>query len=339
MYICTFEVVVVLKYYNPIVDTYGYTHSIDMVYVEYLLMCDWKYMLDMVRETHGKYPEVSYHEYLDRSPCSKYDFYLNAVAIGGVYFQFGKYRALFTDTGDKFVYKAKSYELLNMCQLRVNPNKHMHEGWFRGLLDKLLYQNGGGYVRKYDYAIDLQVAQKDVQIFDSRKEKGLYKGTRYYGQAGRHGYVKIYNKAKELQKLGVDCPDTLTRVEYTLFNNVMPSLEKVSVCYDDELNNSVVLNDTDRAIVDMYRILVTQGIQYDLNLSRRKEAKLRPFLQGKFRELDYGSCLEHLLDHVKDVFCAHLEELPDVGLNVSSPLPTDADGFVCVDGMEGLPFD
>lgn len=316
-----------MLYFNPIVDAFGYTHTIDMIYIEYLIKGSWKEILGIVRGLHDKYPDLSYMEYLDRKPCSKYDFYLDAVAVGGVYVQLGKYTNYDAVT--------KTFDLLDMCQLRVNPNKHMHEDWFKELLNQLLLYNGGAFIRKYDYAIDLEEEQKNVQIFDTRKEKGLYKGTRYYGQRNRHGFTKVYNKANELKKNNIECPEVLTRIEYTLFGGMMPSLEKVSINVDETLDSSVTLKDTERAIVDMYRILQTQGINYDLKLGRKMAAKLRPFLQGKFRELDYGNYLEKLLEKMQDVFCAYLDELPVP----STALPVDVDGFVNCDGMEELPFD
>ena len=84
----------------------------------------------------------------------------------------------------------------------------------------------------------------------------------------------------------------------------------------------------------MYRILQTQGINYDLKLGRKMATKLRPFLQGKFRELDYGNYLEKLLEKMQEVFCAYLDELPQ-----QDALPVDDDGFISYDGMEPLPFD
>lgn len=316
-----------LQYFSPLVDAFGYTHSIDMIYVEYFLSgAHCKDIIELVQSYHSKYPDLSYNEYLDKKPCTKYDYYLDSVAIGGIYVQVGKYTM--------YLREQKDFRVLDMCQIRVNPNKHMHEQWFKEFLGEFLNYNAYASIRKYDYAIDIELPQKDVQIFETRKEKGLYKGTRYYGQSGRHGYVKVYNKAKELKKHGIECPDTLTRVEYTLMNGVMPSLEKVSICVDDTLAPGVELKDTEKAIVEMYRILQTQGIDYDLKLGRKMETKLRPFLHGKFRELEYNDYLEKLLEKMQEVFCAHLDEMPELG-----SLPTDDDGFVSCDGLEPLPFD
>ena len=90
-----------------------------------------------------------------------------------------------------------------------------------------------------------------------------------------------------------------------------------------------------RAIIDMYRLLQEYGIRYDLKLGRDKSTKLRPFLQGTFRTLEYEDYLEKLLEKMQDVFCAYLDELPVP----STALPVDDDGFVSCDGMEELPFD
>ncbi len=36
-----------MVYYNPLVDAFGYTHTIDMVYVEYLVKGSWKLILEL----------------------------------------------------------------------------------------------------------------------------------------------------------------------------------------------------------------------------------------------------------------------------------------------------
>ena len=62
---------------------------------------------------------------------------------------------------------------------------------------------------KFDYAVDVPARLKDIQV-NSRKEPGLYKGTRYYGQRNKHGRLKIYDKKAESE-----LPDDTSRVEWT----------------------------------------------------------------------------------------------------------------------------
>jgi hypothetical protein len=49
-----------MQYYNPIVDCMGYTHSIDMVYIEYFSYINPKGIIDIIRKIHEKYIDLKY---------------------------------------------------------------------------------------------------------------------------------------------------------------------------------------------------------------------------------------------------------------------------------------
>lgn len=308
-----------MEYFYSFSDSFGCVHSIDMVYAEYFCVSS-KGIIEIVQRIHEKYPMLKYQEHLDRLPCSKWDFYLDAISIGGVYVSAGK--AVDYDAENK------KFRTLNMYQIRVNPNKYMCEDWFSELLADLLEVSYDGWIRKYDYAIDIPKDMKSVQILDTKKEPGLYKGTRYYGQAGRHGYVKVYDKQKDMKRQGVDM-DTLTRVEHTLFTAKEPSLENIYILSNDRLETDYAsLKDTEKAIVEMYMQLQTLGFDYKLKLGRKMSKKLEPYLHGQYVKLDYGRYLPILLDYIKCAFKAH-----------ESRLEFDGDEFVQVGDLDDLPFD
>lgn len=316
-----------MQYYNPFVCKNGVVHSIDMVYFEYLSYLHPKDILSEIRMVHILYPDVSYKEHLGRAPHSKYDYYLDGVAIGGAYIDMGKY--------NNYDAMTKTFDLIDMFQIRVNPNKHMQEEWFIELLDRLLSHADSGWIRKYDYAVDIPFDSKYVKLFDTRKEPGLYKGTRYYGQAGRHGYLKVYDKQKDLKRQNIMLDKPLTRIEHTLFDGKSISLEKVYILDNEMLRNDFdKLIDTDRALVEMYLQLKALGVDYDLKLSRRKLAKLESYIHGEYSILDYGDILPKLLEHLKDRFKAVGEVF-----NNALVLPVDEDGFVDVHTLDDLPFD
>lgn len=305
-----------LEYYFSIVDSNGYTHSIDMVYLEWYSKCALNTVLEDIRHLHDKYPLVRYEEYLDRKRNSKYDFYLDGVVFGGSFINLGKYTNY-----DKV---NKTFDIFPMFQLRVNPNKYMFSDWFIELKSLLMSHGVSGYIRKYDYAVDVPVSPDKVKVFYSRKEFGLYKGTRYYGQAGRHNYCKIYDKQRELAREQVKI-DPLTRVEYTLFSGQIPNFENIYVLSEKSLetaNNK--LKDTDRAIIEMYMQLKAMGIDYDLKLGRGKMEKLSPYLFGGYQLLEYGDILNYLLCRLEHDFDVSLE--PD-------------EIFIPVEFGEELPFD
>lgn len=298
-----------MNYYVSETDSFGYVHSIDMVYVEYFSYLSPGKILDILRDLHIRYPEVKYVEYLNCPYQTKYQFYHDNVSFGGFYIQMGRY-----NNYDKIT---KTFDLLNMFQIRVNPNKYMTYPWAKELMSKLLSSASSGYLKKYDYAIDIPLPMKAVQIFDTRKEKGLYKGTRYLGQSGRHGYCKIYDKQKES-----NLDNVLTRLEYTFIANSKPSLDNVFILTPNSLNKDyTALNDSDRSIVEMYLQIKAMGGNYDLKLGRRKMDKLKEYISGQYVSLDYSNILDNLLQRIRNEFSAF----------EAANIIADEDNFVQVD--------
>lgn len=73
------------------------------------------------------------------------------------------------------------------------------------------------YVTFMDLAIDID-KNKDTIIVCSKngREENRYMGTRYYGQRGKDGRLKIYDKKKEREKAGeIITQNNLTRIEYS----------------------------------------------------------------------------------------------------------------------------
>ena len=311
-----------MKYYNSVIDKQDYIHSIDMVYVEYFSYCSPKVIVETVQGIHEKYPMLKYQEHLGRTPHSKYDYYLDGIAIGGVYISAGKYTNY-----DKVT---KTFDILPMFEIRVNPNKYFDEDWFQELLSRLLENASSGILRKYDYALDIPKEIKCVKVFDTRKELGIYKGTYYYGQTGRHGYLKIYDKQKDMKRQNEEI-GVLTRVEHTIMGAKNPSLENVYVLDNENVKEDFgKLKDTDKAIVEMYLQLKALGYDYDLKLGRKKKDKLLPYIQGEYKLVEYGDILEKLVENIKKVF-----KVSDFSME------TDENGFLQVppNMLEELPFD
>ncbi len=281
-----------MDYYFPYKDSDGFVHSIDMVYCEYFSFVSPEVLLSRLQEFHSEFPDLEYAEFLERPFHSKYSFYRSAVRFEGVFIEFGKYK--------HYDRESKTFSLLPMFQVRFNPNKYMSLDWFQALLLMLLDYGSSGVLRKYDYAIDLDVPLDAIQLFDCRREKGLYKGTRYYGQSGRHGYIKMYDKFKDLFRQGVLVSSPLVRVEQTIISNQPVHLEPIYVMDKKLLDDYSELKDTDRAIVEMYSILVANNISYDLSLGRGKHEKLQPYLYGGYKVVKYADILDMLLKNIRD---------------------------------------
>ena len=307
-----------MQYYNSYTDSYGFVHSIDMVYCEYMSFFSPGPLLEKLQAFHSDFPDVEYAEFLNRPCHSKYSYYLDAVRFDGVFIEFGKYNNYDKVSG--------TFDLIPMFQIRFNPNKYMHLDWFRALLLLVLDCGSSGSLRNYDYAIDIPVALSAVQLFDCRREKGLYKGTRYYGQSGRHGYVKVYDKYKDLFRKGEVVNAPLTRVEQTIFSSQPLHLEPIYVMDQKLLDDFSDLKETERAIVEMYSILAANHISYDLTLGRKMHNKLRPYLFGGYRKVEYADILELLLANIHKILKVDL-------------IYVDENGFFQVDENDPLPFD
>lgn len=115
-----------MKYYNqkflPMGDT-QYRHGLCAV----LSLLSPSGILEELRKLHEQFPSVRYEEHLERPMHNKYDFFRDGVAFGGAYVDMGKYTDYNRET--------KEFHLLPMFQLRVNPNKYMHEEWFKVLCE------------------------------------------------------------------------------------------------------------------------------------------------------------------------------------------------------------
>lgn len=188
------------------VDSLGCTHSIDNLVLEYCVkFSSQKIVFDELSAIFLKYIpgwERSKCCKENLPACSAYSWFKSAMWGAGFYLQFGHYRDF-----DKTTRKWSEYPLL---RIKFNPNKHWSSPVLPDLIDWLDANCDNGVLVKVDYAVDVPARMKDIQV-SSRKEPGLYKGTRYYGQRNKHGRLKLYDKRSESS-----LSDDLTRVEWTI---------------------------------------------------------------------------------------------------------------------------
>ena len=205
-----------MEYYYCKEDKYNNIHSIDNVIITYFLTCTLDFALGHIKMISDC--SSNYWEKLNVSRCSRYCYFNNIIHFDdGIFLKLGKYGMWLEDS--------KKFELLPKFQLEVNPNKHFKKDSFKRIIDFIEHYCSSGNLDKYDYAIDFPgKSVDDIQIFSSRKEKGLYKGTKYRGQRNKNGYCKIYDKGKE-QKTD----DIITRVEHTCTRNCPLSFEKLYI--------------------------------------------------------------------------------------------------------------
>lgn len=300
-------------YYHSIKDKKGYVHSIDNCILNYYLLISVTLMLDKIKELGINY---EYWERLNCSSCPKWSFYQNHIHFDdGIYLKVGHYSDY-----DK---KKKDFQLLPMMCVEVNPNKHHDKKSFKDLIFLIKNYCTSGFLVKYDYAVDVPVGIDDVKVFDTRKEKGLYKGTIYYGQRNKNGFCKIYNKSKER---GIE--GTLTRIEHTVKVGERVALTPFSVLTGNDVVAFDELKHGNKALVCMALKLRALGCDYEEEfayLEPRKRRELEKYLNGSYEKYEYDlEIIENLLREVKKLFLVN-------------DIEVDADGFLQFDGQS--PFD
>lgn len=198
-----------LSYGKNIKDTLGCTHSIDNLIVEYIVKnFNAKSVIDSLARNVFE-PTIPGWEKekmckLDQPACSAYAWFKSSVWGGGFYIQYGQYRDF-----DKVTREWTEYPLM---RVKFNPNKYWTSPVLARLNEWIVRECDTGVVVKFDYAVDVPARLSDIQVH-SRKEPGLYKGTRYYGQRNKHGRLKIYDKREES-----DLDVVTSRVEWTFTN-------------------------------------------------------------------------------------------------------------------------
>lgn len=321
-----------MDYFNSVTDANGYIHSVDNVTVMYYITGlgtkEVDRFLDKVHLVRDNHPGVNYWERLNCTPCTRFSWFCHQIHLDdGIFLSLGQY-------GD-YWREEKRFLLFPVAKLEVNPNKHFGNPAFTELLDILKKDCYDSKLNKYDYAVDIPVVMDDVQVFGTRKEKGLYKGTRYYGQRNKNGYCKIYDKQKEQ---GLDTP--LTRVEHT-FSNVKTtkglSFEDVYIRTETVSGEVKKLNSTYTAVVELCVRCRDNGLDYEDIIARIDKRCKQSIMQAinscNYCKLDFDREIhDRLLDKVRDYF-----GIFDYGK--TDDFYEDEKGFLHVTDDVELPFD
>ena len=323
-----------VNYFIKETDCNGYVHSIDNLVIVYdinpIYQSDYlDIMIDSLHNLRDSYQnDINYWERLNVNACSKYSWYCNHVHLDdGIYLSIGHYREGIKET--------HTYVVFPLLKLEINPNKHYDKPVFKDLQKIINRFCVSGMLKKYDYAIDIPCKINDVQIFNTRKEPGLYKGTRYYGQRSRDGFVKIYDKTKES-----DLDSFLTRVEHT-FDTIKHSKAKsftnFSVLSNSADSDLSALSSNDLVILNLCKRLVTAGLECDdllVDLNFRKRKKIYEFLNGGYKEITFNQEIhDKLISQVMEKFNVvppdEEEQIEQIG----------DDDFVELDENATLPWD
>lgn len=296
-----------MQYQNHKTDGYGYVHSVDMVVIDYYLKGSYKKLSEKLCEL---FSSDGVKSSLGNVPNFKYQYYVDMVWCSGIVFHLGKY----TDY-DK---TDKSWSTLDVMRLEVNPNKHLGTPLMDKALEFIREWCTDGCLIRYDYAIDVPVSISDVLVIGSRKEKGLYKGTRYFGRRHAHGYLKIYDKALEQKDTGQK-----TRIEYTYKAGEIPMWENIVIRAPLSASADVpALSPTAKLYLDMLTEIRALGGEIEPYIERmnyRTWKQIEPHLySGMQLQLD-NDILDDLLKVISGIF---------IIAEIDQKVNIDDDGFL-----------
>jgi len=329
-----------MDYFYSEKDSKGFVHSIDNLVIVYdyyaLTYNQLRLLLPLVKELGERY-KTRYYERLDLNACSHYHFAKDFVHLDDgimLYFGFVQEKLFAMNPKDK-----NSFWIMPKIKLEMNPNKHAEKPVVKELLELLTKDACDIAITKYDYAIDLPKSLEDVQVFSTRKERGLHKGTRYFGERSRNGFTRIYDKAKE-QNLD----EVLTRVETTVSlvkGTKKLSFEKVHYKSEHEAKTDVKMSRADEAILELCRLCHASGIDYSDALAKLERRK-RYFIQEQLAGCSY-ELLEPNEEIIDRLLAKYLEFFGASSLGgLSEDEPKEElvnDEFVPIPDNIDLPFD
>lgn len=316
-----------MEYFFSVKDSNGYIHSIDDLVITYdIKRIGTKCLDELLEEFHKikeKYSDVNYWEKLNVSPCRRYFFFQNIVHLDdGITIFLGHYSDFDKDKHEHYAFP--------LIRLKFNPNKHASKPIFQDVMKVVNEYCCDFRLNLYDYAIDIPVAPDDVQVFGSNKEKGLYKGTRYYGQRNKNGFCRIYDKQKEQD---LDTP--LTRVEHVFSltkatKNI--SFEKIyikdNVVPDADCKK---VSKTDAVILELCALASANGLDYESIINKLDKRK-KWFIKSQISQCEYK-----LLEFNQEVHDRLLEMVREY-FNVKELITVDENGILQIDD-EDIPFD
>lgn len=320
-----------LSYARNIVDSLACVHSIDNLIVEYVVKSVHKEkVLDDLAALFSSACQGWEREKkckVDLPNCSKHQHFKSSIEGSGIYILYGHYH--------EWDEVHNEYTVLPLLRVKFNPNKWMNSPVFALLDSWISAWCDNGVLVKFDYAVDIPCRLRDIQVH-SRKEPGLFKGTRYYGQRNKHGRLKIYDKKAE-SELDHD----VTRVEWTFCYGRPLSFDDVYwlTCGPLPLPDASELGlqtyNTARLLLGIRSL--GGNVEEFLSLyDRRTRKKLEPYTIGTGVQLFTGvtqlvSLLEYYCDALSVAFsCGGVN-----GFSIGSPLSRQS-----LDDLDGdeLPF-
>ena len=101
-------------------------------------------------------------------------------------------------------------------RMECNPAKANHNDWWFRLMFTKAFEKCRKYVKGIDIAFDIGIhISKVFPVSLTGKDLNYFRGTKYFGRRGEHGFMRIYDKKKELkEKQGIEIDEERTRIEF-----------------------------------------------------------------------------------------------------------------------------
>lgn len=210
-----------------------------------------------------------------------------------------------------FQHNSERYDVIKGCSLKleVNPNKEKKE---QAILAEIFKKHFEGYtifIRGLDLALDLEIDKNAIiPVSLTGRQQDRHKGTIYFGNRGKHGYLRIYDKKKELeekQKVEVSV-EHLTRIEFccrlqdglmlNFFNALeleMDKLYQITVFDDGELQE---VDPVTKAILFSYK----NGYQDLKDFTRTYKNKVKMALSN-MRVVGLDNAFENAKESIEEI--------------------------------------
>ena len=293
-----------IRYFKQYIDDNNFVHSIDNVVCIYDLRVNYNKVLECIQKIADVLKPKKYIVKLDILPCTRYKFWVHVINIDSCYICLGKHseKVIEVNTGNK------SWVKFDKMRIEINPNKWHDSDLFKMLMDMVKEVAYEGIIDCIDYAIDVPCNISDVVVLRSRKEYGEYKGTRYFGQRGKNGMVRIYNKMIE-SKLNYE----LTRIETRWKTNDKFTSVDFGIIRPCSINPDDKINISTKVIIDMLQELKMLGSdnvnRYLSMMNFRTREKVVNAMNGNLIKYKYDMVyLNKLMDDVRELFhCSVLD--------------------------------
>lgn len=160
-----------------------------------------------------------------------------------------------------------------------------------------------------DLAIDVEYSTKDILVLPKyAREENRYRGDRYFGNKGKHGYLKVYDKKRERkEKANVEVPqDVLTRIEYTIkFASegvTFQLLRKLEVLTESEYTIYLINKELDNTdvLIDCAVNSILTGHKQFKDFGRYQKEKIKKAL-SQLDTLESGQLIKAHWDSIVDM--------------------------------------